>query len=142
MSEGDLPAAVRAGSVEGHAGSACAARERLLLAAVLDEALTCYRRYALARDEHGRALFAETEEWFRSDDHTSVFAFESVCDALDLDAAYVRRGLRQWREQAALAAPLRRVLRPEPQAAARPRTGGAVRDRASGLPVRARGGRR
>ena len=124
-------------------GSACAARERLLLAAVLDEALTCYRRYALARDEHGRALFAETEEWFRSDDHTSVFAFESVCDALDLDSAYVRRGLRRWREQAALAAPQRRVLHPEPQAAARPRTtGGAVRERTGGQPVRARGGRR
>jgi transposase-like protein len=143
MSDGDILRDVRPGSVDGQeVGFAGAARERLLLAAVLEEALTCYRRYVLSSDEHGRALFEETEAWFQSTDRTSVFAFESICDALDLEPAYVRRGLRQWRERAGSLPPQRPARRAEPHAADRPRTVGARRRRRPAAQTRARGGRR
>lgn len=83
----------------GRAGLA-AERERLLLLAVLEEAVTCYRRHAHTRGGHGRELFEEAAAWLDSPDRSNVFTFESICDALDLNPEYVRRGLRQWRAQA------------------------------------------
>jgi hypothetical protein len=74
-------------------------RERMLLLAVLADALECYKRYAHTRDPRGQQVFEETDEWLRSTDRSSLFAFESVCDALGIEADYLRRGLRQWREQ-------------------------------------------
>jgi hypothetical protein len=145
MSDADILPGLRPGSGEGsEAGVAGATRERLLLAAVLEEAITCYRRHAHATDEHGRSLFDETDEWFQSPDHTNVFAFESICDALDLDPTYVRRGLRQWRERGGSLPPQRPARRAQPHAADRPRAGSARRRRrsTSPTPTRARGGRR
>jgi hypothetical protein len=70
-------------------------RERLLLFAVLADAVDCYQKYAL--DPRGHATFAETEAWLNSDDRSSLFAFETLCDALGIEPDYLRRGLREWR---------------------------------------------
>ena len=72
-------------------------RERLLLFAVLADAVECYQKYAL--DPRGHETFAETEEWLNSDDRSSLFAFETLCDALGIEAGYLRRGLREWRDR-------------------------------------------
>lgn len=74
-------------------------RERLLMFAVLEDAIACYQRYAGARDQRGRQLFEETHAWVDCTDRSALFAFESICDVLDIDPDYLRRGLRQWRDR-------------------------------------------
>jgi len=71
--------------------------ERRLMLAVLGDAVDCYHRGRRARDPATRLLFAETRAWLESTDHRAIFSFENICDALDIDADYLRRGLRQRR---------------------------------------------
>ena len=62
--------------------------EQRLMLAVLGDAM---HAYAVERASRKRPLrVAELREWFESPDRSYVFAFESVCDALGLDPAYVR----------------------------------------------------
>jgi len=71
--------------------------ERRLMLAVLGDAVDCYRRGRGARDPATRVLFNETRAWLESTDRRATFSFVSICDALDIDADYLRRGLRQPR---------------------------------------------
>jgi hypothetical protein len=70
--------------------------EKRLLLAVLEEAVGTYQRYAIATDPRGRAVFAEVEAWFASEEVTRLYAFVPICDVLGLDAAHVRSGLGPW----------------------------------------------
>jgi hypothetical protein len=70
--------------------------EQRLLLAVLEDAVHTLQRYADASDSHGRRLFLDALAWFRSDETGSPFAFVTVCEALGLDAGYLRLGLRRW----------------------------------------------
>lgn len=72
-------------------------RERLLMLAVLEDAVDCYQKFAHARDPRGRQMFLEAEEWVGSTDRSWLFSFENICDTLEINAEYVRRGLREWR---------------------------------------------
>jgi hypothetical protein len=72
------------------------------MAAVLDDAVTVYRRGLVSPTRRSRRLSDEIERWIASPDRGSLFAFENVCDHLDLNADCVRRHLRELR--AALAA--------------------------------------
>jgi hypothetical protein len=72
--------------------------EQRLLLAVLEDAVHTLQRYADASDSHGRRLFLDALAWFRSDETSSPFAFVTVCEALGLDADYLRAGLRRWLE--------------------------------------------
>jgi len=74
-------------------------RERLLMLAVLEDAIDCYQKFAHARDPRGRQMFEEAEEWVSASDRTWLFSFENICDTLEINAEYVRRGLREWRER-------------------------------------------
>jgi hypothetical protein len=74
--------------------------QRRLAAALLTDAIGCYQTHAGAEDPVSRRLFAEAEAWIRSTDSRHVCSFESVCEILDLDPAFVRRGLRKWRDRA------------------------------------------
>src|SRR6058998_3226020 len=69
--------------------------ERLLMLAVLEDAIDCYRRYRRSRDPATRLLFDETRAWVESRDHDTLFSFESLCEALDIDPDYLRRRLRE-----------------------------------------------
>ena len=71
-------------------------RERLLMYAVLEDALSCYRQYAGSRLPRTRQLHQEAREWVASEDRTSLFAFQSICEALDIDPDVVRGRLRAW----------------------------------------------
>jgi hypothetical protein len=70
--------------------------EKRLLFAVLAEAITALRHGAGARSRAGKRRFAETVAWFASDATGSPFTFASICDALGLDATYLRSGLQRW----------------------------------------------
>jgi hypothetical protein len=74
-------------------------RERLLMLAVLRDAVECYQKFALTRDPRGRILFTDAAKWIESDDREWAFSYENICEVLGLDPAYVRRGLSKWRQQ-------------------------------------------
>src|SRR5437879_2986841 len=77
--------------------------ERRLMIAILEDAVDVYRKQAGARDARGQQLFLEAEEWFDDTDRTRLYAFENICDVLDLEADYLRRGLRAWKARANVA---------------------------------------
>jgi hypothetical protein len=80
--------------------SALADPERRLRLAILQDALRYYQQYAAATDRRARALYEDAAEWFASPDRSEPFSFVNVCDALGLDASYIRRGLQRWRDRA------------------------------------------
>jgi hypothetical protein len=67
--------------------------------AVLEDAVDCYQKHSHSTDPRGQQLFAEAEEWVRSDDRSWLFSFENICDTLEINADYVRRGLGEWRDR-------------------------------------------
>jgi len=74
--------------------------ERRLMIAVLEDAVDVYRKQATAEDQRGRQLFQDAEEWLEDRDRTWLFSFQNICDVLDIDAEYLRRGLHAWKERA------------------------------------------
>lgn len=74
-------------------------RERLLMLAVLEDAVDCYQKHSHATDPRAAQLFDEAVEWVESHDRTWLFSFENICDTLEINADYVRRGLREWTER-------------------------------------------
>lgn len=88
------------GQVHAHAlGASTPSRERLLMLAVLEDAVRCYQKYARGRGAERRAQFDEVCGWLDSTDRSSLFSFETICDTLGLDPDYVRGGLHVWRER-------------------------------------------
>ena len=71
--------------------------ERLMLA-VLESATEDFQKYILAGDRRGKQLFQEAEEWILETDSPSFFSFENICEHLQLDPDYVRRGFMRWKE--------------------------------------------
>jgi len=80
-------------------------RERRLMLAVLQDAVECYQKYALARDPRGRALFEDARDWIESSEREWPFSYENICEILGLNPEYIRRGLSRWHQEAA---PVRR----------------------------------
>ena len=79
-------------------GSAVRGEKRLMLA-VLQDALDCFQKYAFAKDSHGRQLFTDANEWISCEDRDWYFSFENICETLEINPAYLRRGVNQWRKQ-------------------------------------------
>jgi hypothetical protein len=73
--------------------------ERRLMAAVLEDAVRIYLKHAGGPGERDK-LFRETEAWIEERGADRLYAFENVCAVLDLDADYLRRGLRARKRQA------------------------------------------
>ena len=82
-------------------GSGVRGEKRLMLA-VLQDALDCYRKYAFAKDNHGRHLFSDAAAWISCDDRHWYFSFENICETLEISPAYLRQGVQGWRRQVAL----------------------------------------
>ena len=85
--------------------------ERRLMLAVLEDAVEMYRKHCGPRAGRNRQLFLDAEEWIDNDDRSWVFSFLNLCDVLELDAEYLRRGLHALKARAAGA-----LSRPEPLA--------------------------
>jgi hypothetical protein len=73
--------------------------ERRLATAVLQDAVDCFQKYLRSHDRKGRQLFLDAEEWILSDDRSWPFSFENICDLLQINAEYLRRGLATWKER-------------------------------------------
>jgi hypothetical protein len=65
---------------------------RRLMAALLEDTAHIYSRNAGAGESS--RLFQEAKTWVESDDQVWPFSFERVCEALQLDAEWVRGRLR------------------------------------------------
>ena len=73
--------------------------ERRLAIAVLQDAVDCFQKHIRARDRKAQQLFAEAEEWICSQDRSWPFSFENICDLLQINAQYLRRGLTLWKDR-------------------------------------------
>jgi len=75
--------------------------ERRLMAAVLKDAIECFQKHALARSPGEQHLLKEEEEWFFSSKvrKEPPLSFENICEALQLDPDYIRRGLLSWKTE-------------------------------------------
>ena len=78
--------------------------ERKLLLAVLQDAVASFFRYQHDSSTRGKRLFREIHEWFWSTDRQWLCSFESICDNLQLDADYIRRGLKRYYDPVAFSA--------------------------------------
>ena len=72
--------------------------EAELMRAVLADALGCFQKGFVRQGRRVQRLAREAEEWLFSDDARWPFSFVSICAALGLEPAYLRRGLQRWRQ--------------------------------------------
>ena len=73
--------------------------QRRLMIAVLEDAIECFQKCVEAKDNRSQQLGIEAEEWFLADDHDWLFSFVNVCENLEIDPGFLRRGLLLWKEQ-------------------------------------------
>jgi hypothetical protein len=69
--------------------------ERKLMLAVLKVAIWDFTDRCHIRD----ARFQEARDWLFDPDDEGIFAFESVCEVLQLSPGKIRRALLQWIKQ-------------------------------------------
>ena len=84
--------------------------ERRLMIAVLEDAVDVYRKQAGAQEARNQQLFREAEEWIEDRNRTWLFSFENICDVLDIDSSYVRRGLHAWKDRVRRGEAAKRVV--------------------------------
>lgn len=84
--------------------------ERRLAIAVLQDAVDCFQKHLRARDRKARQLFLDAEEWICSEDRSWPFSFENICDLLQINPEYLRRGLVAWKERELCSEPRRKVV--------------------------------
>lgn len=73
--------------------------EKRLMLAILEDGIHCYRDNLNASRGKKKRDFDEAAAWIVDADGDWVFSFESVCDSLGLNPAYLRQGLLRWKER-------------------------------------------
>jgi hypothetical protein len=73
--------------------------EKILMLAVLQDAITCLRKYRTSGSRGNKRLFDEANDWIQSDDRDWPFSFNNVCEAVSLNPGYLRRGLIQMSDR-------------------------------------------
>jgi hypothetical protein len=71
--------------------------ERLMLA-VLQDAVECFQEHVLAQYVWEKKLFQDAEDWIFDKNTDWPFSFENICETLQLNPDYIRRGLLVWKE--------------------------------------------
>jgi hypothetical protein len=74
--------------------------ERMLMYAVVDDAITCYQKYSSASKPRGKERFRDVENWLMREKNDWLFSFERICEVLELNPNYIRAGLMRWRSSA------------------------------------------
>ena len=71
--------------------------ERRLMAAVLEDVVACLSVDPNRCSGRQRRDFNDAEYWINAPfDSDWIFSFSSVCEALEIDPGYLRKGLNQW----------------------------------------------
>ncbi len=92
--------------------------EKRLVLSVLEDAVECFMKCIDSSTNKGQRLFREAEEWINLEDKKWVFSFDNVCEMLDINPEYMRRGLRGWKERKLEAIERARIARTEQVAVA------------------------
>jgi hypothetical protein len=71
---------------------------RRLMAAILTDGVESFCKTLGAASKKKQTAAAEASAWIFSDDRSGLFSFLNLCEALDMDPAYVRDGLRRWKD--------------------------------------------
>jgi hypothetical protein len=83
----------------GRRGTATTEPLRRLMVAMLVDAIRCFQTKLEARQPAKRQEFAEVRSWIFSEEDNGFFSFTAVCDALEIDAQAIRKGLARWAEK-------------------------------------------
>ena len=67
--------------------------ERVLMLAVLEDAIDCLQKYATCIAGKNKKLFDETIGWIQKEDDDWLFSFNNVCDTVGLNPGCLRRAL-------------------------------------------------
>jgi hypothetical protein len=67
-----------------------------MMAMILEDAVSCFQRFAGADNNPERGEFRDAERWLFGAEKDWIFSFENICAFLGLDSRYIRRGLRLW----------------------------------------------
>jgi hypothetical protein len=73
--------------------------EKRLILSVLEDAIECFMKCMDSATNKGQRLYREADEWIALEDKHWVFSFDNVCDMLDINPEYMRRGLRDWKQR-------------------------------------------
>jgi hypothetical protein len=73
--------------------------EKRLILSVLEDAIECFMKCMDSATNKGQRLYREADEWISLEDKFWVFSFDNVCDMLDINPEYMRRGLRDWKQR-------------------------------------------
>jgi hypothetical protein len=92
--------------------------EKRLILSVLEDAVECFMKCIDSATNKGQRLFRDADEWINLEDKRWVFSFDNVCEMLDINAEYMRGGLRRWKEKKLIAIQLRNEERAQQQAMA------------------------
>lgn len=68
--------------------------------AILLDAVECFQKYAILRGEYANRLFKDTEHWIFDEDPKWPFSFMNICEAVEMDPHYLRKGLSLWKLRA------------------------------------------
>jgi hypothetical protein len=71
--------------------------EKVLMLALLEDAIVCFQDNFGVDDKRKKALFEDAEQWILDRDASYIFSFENICEVLGLDAGYLREGLLRWK---------------------------------------------
>ena len=91
--------------------------EQELMLAILTDAIECILKYCEEPIPMRAKLFSEAHEWLFNQDENEPFSFLNVCEILNFDPSYLRRGIQAKMEAKSvrgtehLRRPLERVKR-------------------------------
>jgi hypothetical protein len=71
--------------------------ELKLLVAVLEDAIHCYLDYGNADTRQRRLVFYEVRQWINSTNSNGLFAYDTLCEALGINAFRLRTVLERQR---------------------------------------------
>ena len=73
--------------------------EKRLILSVLEDAVECFMKCIDSTTNKGQRLFRDADDWINLEDKHWVFSFDNVCEMLDIEPEYLRRGLQRWKER-------------------------------------------
>lgn len=81
--------------------------EQRLMLALLADAINVYQQGVMSRNTRKRLLFVDAERWITAGAKSGhAFSFDTVCDALGVNAGMLRRRMVAWKHE------LRRAVTP------------------------------
>ncbi len=84
--------------------------EKRLMLAILEDAVSCFQENLLAMSGKRKRLFQEAEKWIVEVGGDWIVSFETVCETLGINSAYVRLGLLRWKEKKIIKGPRNQIV--------------------------------